>query len=54
MKRILKVLEGKVLVIDEAYRMDPGGRVGGGQPDSYKTVVINTIVAEVQNTSGED
>ena len=34
--------------------MDPGSRVGGGQPNLYKTAVINTIVAEVQNTPGED
>lgn len=53
-KRILKVSEGKVLVIDEAYGMDPGGRVGGGQPDPYKRAVIDTIVAQVQNTPGED
>lgn len=53
-KRILKVSEGKVLVIDEAYGMDPGGRVGGGQPDPYKTAVIDTIVAQVQNIPGED
>ena len=53
-KRILKASEGKVLVIDEAYGLDPGGRVGTGQPDPYKTAVIDTIVAEVQNTPGED
>ena len=53
-KRILKVSEGKVLVIDEAYGLDPGGRVGGGQPDPYKTAVIDTIVAQVQNVPGED
>lgn len=34
--------------------MDPGGRVGTGQPDPYKTAVIDTIVAEVQSTPGED
>ena len=53
-KRILKASEGKVLVIDEAYGMDPGGSVGGGQPDPYKAAVVDTIVAEVQNTPGED
>ena len=53
-KRILKASEGKVVVIDEAYGMDPGGRVGGSQPDPYRTAVIDTIVVEVQNTSGED
>ncbi len=53
-QRILKASEGKVLVIDEAYGIDPGGRLGGGQPDPYKAAVIDTIVAEVQNTPGED
>ena len=53
-KRILKVSEGKVLVIDEAYGLDPGGRVGSGQPDPYKAAVIDTIVAQVQNVPGED
>lgn len=53
-KKILKASEGKVLVIDEAYGLDPGGRVGASQPDPYKAAVIDTIVAEVQNTPGED
>ncbi|KAF2178659.1 P-loop containing nucleoside triphosphate hydrolase protein [Zopfia rhizophila CBS 207.26] len=53
-KNILKATEGKVLVIDEAYDLDAGGRVGGGNPDPFKTAVIDTIVAEVQNTPGED
>jgi hypothetical protein len=51
---ILRASTGKVLLIDEAYGLDPGGRVGGGQPDPYKTAVIDTIVAKVQNTPGED
>lgn len=50
----MKASEGKVLVLDEAYGLDPGGRAGGGQPDPYKAAVIDTIVAEVQNTPGED
>ncbi|KAI1273974.1 P-loop containing nucleoside triphosphate hydrolase protein [Xylaria sp. FL0933] len=53
-KNILKAAAGKVLVIDEAYGLDPGGGVGGGQKDPFKTAVIDTIVAEVQNTPGED
>ncbi|RYP13854.1 hypothetical protein DL767_010543 [Monosporascus sp. MG133] len=53
-KKILKAAAGKVLVIDEAYGLDPGGRVGGGHKDPFKTAVIDTIVAEVQNTPGED
>ncbi|RYP33869.1 hypothetical protein DL768_011074 [Monosporascus sp. mg162] len=53
-KKILKAAAGKVLVIDEAYGLDAGGRVGGGHKDPFKTAVIDTIVAEVQNTPGED
>lgn len=53
-KKILKSAAGKVLVIDEAYGLDAGGRVGSGQKDPFKTAVIDTIVAEVQNTPGED
>ncbi|TGJ78341.1 hypothetical protein E0Z10_g10423 [Xylaria hypoxylon] len=53
-KKILKAAAGKVLVIDEAYGLDAGGRVGGGHKDPFKTSVIDTIVAEVQNTPGED
>ena len=42
-------------MIDEAYGLDAGGRVGGGgNKDPHKTAVIDTIVAEVQNTPGED
>ncbi|KAK5630234.1 hypothetical protein RRF57_005949 [Xylaria bambusicola] len=54
-KKILKAAAGKVLVIDEAYGLDAGGRIGsGGNKDPYKTAVIDTIVAEVQNNPGED
>ena len=53
-KKVLKAAAGKVLVIDEAYGLDAGGRVGGGNKDPYKTAVIDTIVAEVQSTPGED
>ncbi|KAJ2983613.1 hypothetical protein NUW58_g6220 [Xylaria curta] len=54
-KKILKAAAGKVLVIDEAYGLDAGGRVGGsGHKDPFKTAVIDTIVAEVQNNPGED
>jgi hypothetical protein len=53
-RNILKAAAGKVLVIDEAYGLDAGGKVGGGNPDPYKAAVIDTIVAEVQNTPGED
>jgi hypothetical protein len=53
-KKILKSAAGKVLVIDEAYVLYAGGGVGGGNNDPFKTAVIDTIVAEVQNTPGED
>ncbi|PVI03012.1 P-loop containing nucleoside triphosphate hydrolase protein [Periconia macrospinosa] len=53
-RKVLKAAAGKVLVIDEAYGLDAGGRVGGGHKDPFKSAVIDTIVAEVQNTPGED
>ncbi|KAK8177442.1 P-loop containing nucleoside triphosphate hydrolase protein [Phyllosticta citrichinensis] len=51
-KGILAATQGKVLVIDEAY-----GLYGGkdkGSSDSFKTAVIDTIVAEVQSVPGDD
>ncbi|PTB51882.1 hypothetical protein M431DRAFT_498162 [Trichoderma harzianum CBS 226.95] len=49
-KGILASTIGKVLVIDEAY-----GLYGGkGVADPYKTSVVDTIVAEVQNVPGDD
>ncbi|KAJ4858252.1 ATPase family associated with various cellular activities (AAA) domain-containing protein [Trichoderma breve] len=49
-KGILASTTGKVLVIDEAY-----GLYGGkGVTDPYKTSVVDTIVAEVQNVPGDD
>ncbi|KAK5988189.1 NFX1-type zinc finger-containing protein 1 [Cladobotryum mycophilum] len=50
-KGILAASVGKVLVIDEAY-----GLYGGSSSvaDPYKTGVIDTIVAEVQNVPGDD
>ncbi|KAF2205315.1 P-loop containing nucleoside triphosphate hydrolase protein [Delitschia confertaspora ATCC 74209] len=53
-KAILESTTGKVLVIDEAYML--GGRSGdkGSNADSFKTAVIDTLVAEVQSTPGED
>ena len=43
-----------MLIIDEAYMLYPGGKGGGYTADPYKTAVIDTIVAEVQSTPGED
>jgi hypothetical protein len=51
-KSILKATEGKVLIIDEAYMLGSGGV--GQQADPYKTSIVDTIVAEVQSTPGED
>ena len=53
-KNILNASVGKVLIIDEAYGLDPGGRIGGSQPDPFKSSVIDTIVGQVQNNPGED
>ncbi|CAK5268430.1 unnamed protein product [Mycena citricolor] len=55
-KAILAATVGKVLVIDEAYMLygaNGGGGVGN-QNDPFKTAVIDTIVAEVQNVPGDD
>jgi hypothetical protein len=53
-KAILKASEGKVLIIDEAYMLHSGGKGVGNTSDPYKTAVIDTIVAEVQSTPGDD
>ena len=53
-KGILKTTEGKVLIIDEAYGLYSGNSSAGSTTDPYKTAVIDTIVAEVQSTPGED
>ncbi|KAF1943538.1 P-loop containing nucleoside triphosphate hydrolase protein [Clathrospora elynae] len=48
-KAILASTIGKVLIIDEAYML-----ASGAAADPYKVAVIDTIVAEVQSTPGED
>lgn len=53
-KGIIKSTQGKVLLIDEAYGLYPGGNSAGSAADPYKTAVIDTIVADVQSTPGED
>lgn len=56
-KAILAAAVGKVLIIDEAYMLYPGGKggtIGGGDSDIYKMAVVDTLVAEVQSTPGED
>lgn len=49
-KAILASTIGKVLLIDEAYGLYGGASVS----DPYRTAVVDTIVAEVQNVPGED
>ncbi|CDM37011.1 hypothetical protein DTO013E5_7175 [Penicillium roqueforti] len=55
-KGILASTLGKVLVIDEAYGLFSGGTSDGtgSNSDSYRAAVIDTIVAEVQSTPGDD
>lgn len=51
-KAILASSIGKVLIIDEAYMLAKASGPNGGDP--FKAAVIDTIVAEVQSTAGED
>ncbi|KAG2354583.1 P-loop containing nucleoside triphosphate hydrolase protein [Suillus spraguei] len=50
-KAILESTVGKVLVIDEAYMLHSKN---GGAQDPYKTGVIDTMVAEIQNVPADD
>lgn len=50
-KAILASSVGKVLIIDEAYMM---ATQINSKPDPFRAAVIDTIVAEVQSTPGED
>ncbi len=54
---ILAATVGKVLVIDEAYGLYGGSAAskgGGGFSDPYKVAVVDTIVANVHSTPGDD
>ena len=52
---ILASAEGSVLVIDEAYALNPGGNGNGNSSqDPYRSAVIDTIVEQVQGVPGED
>jgi len=53
-KAILKAAEGKTLIIDEFYMLYSGAAGQSAASDPYKTTVVDTIVAEVQSTLGED
>lgn len=54
---ILTTTVGKVLVIDEAYGLYSGGTAlkgRGGFLDPYKVAVVDTIVANVYSTLGDN
>jgi len=53
-KAILKATEGKVLIIDEAYMLYSGAAGLSNSSDPYGSAVVDTIIAEVQSTLGED
>ncbi|KAJ5272282.1 hypothetical protein N7478_007407 [Penicillium angulare] len=55
-KAILAATLGKVLVIDEAYGLFAGGTSDGtgAKSDPYRSSVVDTIVADVQSTPGDD
>ncbi|KAJ8121413.1 hypothetical protein ONZ43_g2126 [Nemania bipapillata] len=50
-RRILEGSVGRILIIDEAYMLDPGRH---GDHDKFKTGVIDTIVSMVQGQPFED
>lgn len=51
-RKILDASIGRVLVIDEAYMLDPGD--SKRDQDKFKTGVINTMVSMVHGEPGED
>lgn len=55
-KGILAATMGKVLVIDEAYGLIAGGTSDGtgAKSDPYRSAVVDTIVADVQSTPGNN
>ena len=54
-RKILKEAQGKVLMIDEAYMLDPTrNRPESTGADPYRQAVLDTIVGEVQNSRDED
>lgn len=52
-RAILENARGNVLVIDEAYGLDPSKGLNSSK-DIYREAVIDTIVEQVQNVPGED
>eukprot|EP01038_Epipyxis_sp_PR26KG_P006414 gene6414-8831_t len=54
-RSILESSVGCVLVIDEAYGLDPNNGIGSSATkDPYKEAVINTLVEQVQGVPGDD
>jgi AAA+ superfamily predicted ATPase len=54
-RAILRSAEGCVLIIDEAYALNPVlGNNGGGTSDPYRAAVLDTIVEQVQGVPTED
>ncbi len=54
-RSILAQAEGCILVIDEAYSLNPSPGSGStGANDPYKSAVLDTIVEQVQGRPGED
>ncbi|KAL9096769.1 MAG: hypothetical protein Q9165_001257 [Trypethelium subeluteriae] len=53
-KEIIRAAKGKVLMIDEAYMLDPYRNRSSLGADPFRQAVIDTIVGEVQNSPGED
>ena len=51
-KTILSLCEGKVLIIDEAYGLNDGGKNGGG--GSYGKQVLDTLTENISGGLGED
>ena len=55
-RAVIESAAGSVLVIDEAYGLNPafGSSTSGGSQDPYKVAVIDTIVEQVQGLPGAD
>jgi SpoVK/Ycf46/Vps4 family AAA+-type ATPase len=53
-KEILAAARGNVLVIDDAYVLDPGCRPSGNSNANFRGAVLDTLVSEVANAPGED
>ncbi|KMU89771.1 stage V sporulation protein K [Coccidioides immitis H538.4] len=51
-RKILEATVGRVLVIDEAYMLDPGDP--NKEQDKFKTGVLDTLVSIIQGVPGED